>query len=367
MTLEQEQIGGCWDSSRKQEILGRILQKLGEQGFPSAPYGQQYFQNLYRRNLSVNTLNRAFTTIHSFLCFLQEHKKPHLSSLTQEDLEAFVESQQDRGLKPLSVKGNLRQVQTFLRYLIAGGIVTSDVLARPIRIKVPDALPRAIDSRDLKRLLTVIQKVRDRAMILVLLRTGMRIGELLRTRISDVHLEERRILLWVGEKNRTGRVVYLSEDACAAVRTWNQERDPQKPILFYAQGGERMSYTAARRMLVRYLEKANLSHKGYSLHCLRHTCATELLNAGMRLECLQQLLGHSTVEQTRRYARLTDKTREEEYFRAMARIEGRQSDERDRGVGQVSEVFEATELLNPHDQELYEYAATLSTVAERTD
>ena len=88
-----------------------------------------------------------------------------------------------------------------------------------------------------------------------------------------------------------------------------------------------MGYTAARTLLGKYLKKANLSHKGYSLHCLRHTCATELLNAGMRLECLQQLLGHSTVEQTRRYARLTDKTREEEYFRAMARIEGRQSHE----------------------------------------
>ena len=76
-----------------------------------------------------------------------------------------------------------------------------------------------MDPLDVKRLLTLTQNIRDRAMILVLLRTGMRIGELLRTRVSDVHLAERKILLWVGEKNRTGRVVYLSEDACEAVRT----------------------------------------------------------------------------------------------------------------------------------------------------
>ncbi len=49
--------------------------------------------------------------------------------------------------------------------------------------------------------------------------------------------------------------------------------------------------------------------------------ASELLNAGMRLECLQQLLGHSSIEMTRRYARLTDVTRKEEYFRAMEKIE----------------------------------------------
>jgi len=57
------------------------------------------------------------------------------------------------------------------------------------------------------------------------------------------------------------------------------------------------------------------------LHALRHTFASELLNAGMRLECLQQLLGHSSIEMTRRYARLTDVTRKDEYFRAMAKIE----------------------------------------------
>jgi len=69
------------------------------------------------------------------------------------------------------------------------------------------------------------------------------------------------------------------------------------------------------------LSTAGLQHKGYTLHSLRHTFASELLNAGMRLECLQLLLGHSDIEMTRRYARLTDKSREEEYFRAMKIIE----------------------------------------------
>jgi integrase/recombinase XerD len=72
---------------------------------------------------------------------------------------------------------------------------------------------------------------------------------------------------------------------------------------------------------VKYLKKAGLDQKGYTVHCLRHTFASELLNAGMRLECLQPLLGHQDIEVTRRYARLTDRTREQEYFRAMAIIE----------------------------------------------
>jgi integrase/recombinase XerD len=309
MTMEEQAVEGWYDNRRKQRCLDRILGKLADQVVPGASEAGQYFRNLHRRNVSVHTLKTAFTSIQSFQAFLQNCGKFDLHSLTQEDLEAFVESQQDRGLKPLSVKSNLRQIQTFLRYLIAGGIISADVVVHRIRIKVPDALPRAMDPLDVKRLLAVIENIRDRAMILVLLRTGMRIGELLRTRVSDVRLSERKILLWVGEKNRTGRVVYLSEDACEALRAWERKRDAGKALLFYAQGRSSMSYTAARTLWVKYLQKANLSHKGYSLHCLRHTCATELLNAGMRLECLQQLLGHSTVEQTRRYARLTDKTR----------------------------------------------------------
>jgi integrase/recombinase XerD len=313
---------------------------------------------MHRRDLTANTLRAAFTSIQGFLRFLKHQGKTDLPSLVHNDLEVFVESEQDRGLKPVSVENRLRQVRTFLRYLIEGKGVPSEVLSRRISIKVPEALPRAMDPRDVKRLLGVIQKVRDRAMILVLLRTGIRIGELLSLRVGDVYLPERKIHLVVGEKNRTGRVVYLSRDACQALQEWMRKREEGKPLLFYGQGRNSLGYTAARMMFQRYLKKAEISQKGYSLHCLRHTCATELLNAGMRLECLQQVLGHSNLEQTRRYARLTDKTREAEYFRAMDVIEGREKN----GEGSHREVpafFEKTELLGPHDQNLYEYPGTL--------
>ena len=93
-----------------------------------------------------------------------------------------------------------------------------------------------------------------------------------------------------------------------------------------SQRGATISYPAVRMILCKYLDKAGLSEKGYTLHRLRHTFASELLNAGMRLECLQKLLGHTSLEVTRRYARLTDKKREEEYFRAMEIIEKDEAD-----------------------------------------
>jgi len=101
----------------------------------------------------------------------------------------------------------------------------------------------------------------------------------------------------------------------------SEQRDPNKEILFYGRGNNPLSYVAVRRMFCGNLEKSGLTGKSYTVHCLRHTYASELLSAGMPLESLQQLMGHINVETTRRYARLTDKSLSDDYFRAMSLIE----------------------------------------------
>jgi integrase/recombinase XerD len=75
-------------------------------------------------------------------------------------------------------------------------------------------------------------------------------------------------------------------------------------------------------MFLKYIDEAGLSHKGYMLHCLRHTLASSLLNARVSIEVVKIILGHNNLRQTQRYAKLYDKTSEEEFFRAMAIIEG---------------------------------------------
>ena len=194
-------------------------------------------------------------------------------------------------------------------------------MKKKFRIKLPEALPRAIEPEDIRTFLSVIEKPRDRAMFLVLLGTGMRIGELLNTRVENVHLKEKRIDIIEASKTRTGRVVYLSDDAHTALKIWMKQHDPHIPYLLYSQQRDAFGYTGARKIFVNYITKSGLAHKEYTIHCLRHTFASELLNAGMRLECLQHLLGHECIEMTRRYARLTDVVRKEEYFRAMNKIE----------------------------------------------
>jgi integrase/recombinase XerD len=353
-TVQEPDVGRALHEC-SQRALERLLDKLSETELVGRQYAERYLRDQYRRGCRPNTMRSSCTAIELFLSFITGAGKSHVEQVTREDLYGFIERQQDRGLKPLTVHTRLRAVKAFLRFLIDEDIVDARVLSRRIAIKVPEALPRAMDPDDVRRLIGAIKDVRNRAMILVLLRTGMRIGELLDTRVQGVSLKERRIEIYEAQKNRVGRVVYLSDDTLSALGKWFKKRDPQKVFVFYAQGRDTMTYQGARAMFMKYLLKADLAGKGYSLHCLRHTCASELLNAGMRLECLQQLLGHSSVEMTRRYARLTDKSREEEYFRAMSIIERGQLDGHYRLDDQLQAVSEKKELLSPHGEELHEH------------
>lgn len=305
----------------RRRALNHLLNALATVGFPGKDQFDAYMHHKYRRNCSVNTLRLTSSSLSQFLLFFQATGKSVLEQLDRQDIEAFVEFEQDRGVKPNTVRTRLCAVYAFLRYLIEKKVLSYELLESKIRLKLPDKLPRAIAPEDLNQLLSVIRRPRDRALILLLLRTGMRIGELLNTKIGDIDFREQKIFIYLAEKTAVGRVVYYCDDAHAALMDWLHRRNSLKEFLFYGRGSDHLTYAAARLVFMKYLQMAGLQHSGYTLHCLRHTFATDLLNAGMRLECLQVLLGHTNLEVTRRYARLSDSTREEEYFTAMHRIE----------------------------------------------
>jgi len=143
--------------------------------------------------------------------------------------------------------------------------------------------------------------------------------------VEDINLLEQFIQIKEAQKNRLGRVVYLSVDAHVALNRWMRIRKYDSEFVFYEYDAAPLCYGAARAVFKRCLDKAGLAHKIYTLHCLRHTYASELLNAGMPLQCLQELLGHRSIEMTRRYARLTDNTRRQAYYQAMDKVFKRHS------------------------------------------
>ena len=302
-------------------LIDRILQRLSCMELPAKEHFECYLRHKWRLNHKPRTLASSFTSVMFFLDFYGKSGKSAIEKIERVDLEAFIEHEQDRGMHISTVRTRLACIIAFLHFLMEQDVISGSLLRRSIKLKLPDTLPRAMNPSDVRKLLSVLDDTRDRALILLLLRTGIRIGEALGLTLNDLDIRDRKVHLFEGEKNSMGRVVYLSDDALFAIKLWLRRRDKNKEFVFYGQGNTRLCYSAGRSRFVKYLKKAGLEQKGYTVHCLRHTFASELLNAGMRLECLQQLLGHHNIEMTRRYARLTDKTREEEYFRAMAIIE----------------------------------------------
>lgn len=281
-----------------------------------------FFLYLTRRNRHITTILQYYNAIKRLMLFLKPLKIKRIEKVSRDNLGAFIEFLQDSHLKPSTINSYLTNLYVVFGFLIEQNVINPDLMRHKFRLRMPDELPKAIDPNDIRQLVSAVDTARERALVLILLRTGMRIGELLATKIKDINLAERKIEIPQASKSYEGRIVFLSDDACEAIKIWLKKRLPGKDNIFYGNNNrERLSYPRARQLFIECTKKAGLSHKGYTLHCLRHTFASELLNAGMRLECLQVLLGHRNIEVTRRYARLTDNTRKEEYFKAIEIIE----------------------------------------------
>ena len=188
--------------------LVRVFRQVVRFDLSIRPVVIEYLWGKYRRNCRPNTLINICNCLLPFMQFIELHGKERLEKIGRKDIESYVEYEQDRGLKPITIDGRLKCIYAFLRHQVKAGKIDAQILVREIRIKVPERLPRAMDPLDIKRLLAEIKHVRDRALILVLLRTGMRIGELLNTKTIDVNLGERKILIFEGEKNFKGCVLY---------------------------------------------------------------------------------------------------------------------------------------------------------------
>lgn len=336
----------------KRQTLNRFTDRFIASDLPGTDLAVEYLYSKYIRNLSVHTIRQSGGVLLSFLGFLDDDAHS-IFTLTRHDISAFIEYEQDRGLKPLSVIGYLRALYAFIAFLVEQEVLSHQIMKRKIRIQEPDALPKAIPLEDVQLLLDSVSSVRDRALLMLLLRTGMRIGELLEVKLSDIVLHDRKILIYLGSKNYQGRAVYFSEDAEHALKHWLRLRDSSQKYLFYGLRKEQLSYSGAWGVMRKTLEHAGLADKKYSLHSLRHTFATDMINSGMRIEVLQQLLGHQSIELTMKYARLSDETREKDYFRAMKIIEqGGSDDEPYRVSNALQKVFEEKKLLQPHDKKL---------------
>jgi integrase/recombinase XerD len=211
----------------------------------------------------------------------------------------------DRGLAPSTV--NLALAAT-------SSLLDSRALPPPRlpRVEVDPPPARALSGEELRAVELAADRLgssRDRALMQVLLRTGLRIGEVAALDIMDVRLTQRtgELVVRHGKGDRR-RVVPLSRSARAALRDWRRDRaeHPSRPALddgplWLSRTGQRLSVRSISKLVATLLESAGIDE---SAHALRHTLATRLVRDHARdLALVADILGHADVKTTRRYAR----------------------------------------------------------------
>lgn len=262
--------------------------------------------------------------LENFFSVLPLARRENLTEIRSQEVEAFIEHKQDRNCQASTINRQLKTVRSFFEWLLAEGRLTGpNPVGYEHYLVEADPLPRAMRGEDVKAFLAVLEDCQWRALFLILLRTGMRVGELLQLRVCDVDLARATLMIHSGGKNSRGRVVYLAQDAELALKEWLLARQ-RFPVerLFFTGKSHGLNIITVRKHFHFYLTKAGIQ-KRYRVHDLRHTFATEMLNCGVPITTLQQLLGHLTITITQRYARVSDTTKREQYYAAMNRISQR--------------------------------------------
>jgi integrase len=173
-----------------------------------------------------------------------------------------------------------------------------------------------------RRLFDWITDKRDKAIFLIAYRHGLRASEVGLLRVSDLDLNQLRIMLHRLKGSLSGQHP-LQADEARALKAWLKSRGTDSPILFPSRIGLPISRQMLDVLMKEYAELATIPKEKRHFHVLKHSIATHLLDAGAELRFLQDWLGHSNIQNTVIYAALVSTNREikaREYFLKLPRF-----------------------------------------------
>jgi site-specific recombinase XerD len=254
-----------------------------------------------------------------------------LADIKRQYLLDFVDHRLAAGYAASTVNHDLRCFHAFLLYLQDQDYLVPQALLRIPSLKEPDRLPRFLTDEQVRRLRDDFEQrvaqacspgqrrdaLLDRAAFYLLWQAGLRLGEVEELRLEDLDLAGRRLTVRQG-KGVKDRTVYLTDTVVQAIQDYLAVRGmgPTDHVFLYR------NQPVHKDLVYRRIQAAG-QRVGVKVspHRLRHTCATQLLNAGCRVTSIQKLLGHQRLNSTMIYARVHDRTVAKDYYAAMADIE----------------------------------------------
>src|SRR5215471_18875454 len=251
-----------------------------------SPFNQDlvadFLASLRTRHYSPTTLQTTLGALVTFYRLLPPARQPRLwqdmTRLTPADVDAWLQTAQRHGLAPSTLHNTLSVVRRFCTFLQEQELlVHHPIHPRRHEVLVPQMRPRPMAEDDLIRFFQVIDSLRDRTMFLLMLRCGLRVGEVTRLPWAAIDWTQGTIRV-NNSKGRVDRVVYVSPDLEKVLRQWRRAQWPPMPWLFPSaqRPGTALSIRAIQHAMTRYLKAAGIARR-YSPHTLRHYLASRVM------------------------------------------------------------------------------------------
>ena len=245
----------------------------------------------------------TLTDVYSYMNYLSRDRAQHPNS-----------DHTEYGLKASSRARKIASIRSFYKYLTnKAKLIAENPMQDLDAPKMKKTLPRYLDLDSSLQLLESVDgpyRERDYCMLTLFLNCGLRISELIGLNVSDVRGDQLRVL---GKGNKE-RILYLNQACIEAISNHLATRDEQQAIdkraLFLSRRRTRISKAQVEKLVKKYLTKAGLDSSQYSPHKLRHTAATLMLQNGVDVRTLQELLGHENLNTTQIYTHVTNENLE---------------------------------------------------------
>lgn len=279
------------------------------------------------RGLSENTINSYGIDLKLFLEYLRENEIPSFKQVNKEVIVNYMQSEKNNNKANSSILRSVSSLRKFFQYLAQEKIIEKDPMLLIDTPKKKQHLPQVLTKEEVEKLLRSpntgqVLGLRDRAMLELMYATGLRISEIINLKLEDLHLTMGTLqTLGKGHKER---IVPVGDEAIKWVNRYLEEARPKllkqkrSNYLFLNFHGNNLTRQGVWKNLKAEVRKAGIQ-KNITPHTLRHSFATHILENGVDLRIVQELLGHADISTTQIYTHLSNKQLADIYNRAHPR------------------------------------------------
>ena len=250
---------------------------------------QKYQQKLNIQNYSQQTISSYISAIKMFISYFQVNK---FKSLNENIIIKYLDYCKTKKQYSLS------SIKFLFRIVLEREFPSS----LKFSFRKEEKLPIVLSEKDILNIFKNTTNIKHKSILMTIYSGGLRISELLNLKLNDIDFE-RRVITIMGAKGKKDRIVMLSEKLIPLLKQYLFKYQPKK-FLFENPNGGRYSATSIRSFYKRSLIKAGIQKK-VTIHTLRHSFATHLLEHGTDIRYIQELLGHKKLETTQIYTHIT--------------------------------------------------------------